>query len=356
MIEYRPYTALMLVPTGIGASVGGYAGDALPVARALAAAVDRLIAHPNVLNGASAFWPIPNALYVEGFGLDRFCQGKLQLRPTRANRIGVVFDCAIEPDLRLRHEHVIQAARATLGLDVAIAVESDRPFGVELDTFASGASGGNVSDPDALLQAAKSALARGAEALAIVARFPDDIEAEAYVQGRGVDPVAGMEAILSHLVAREFGVPCAHAPAMRIDSTPVAVSDRAAAEEIGFTFLPCVLAGLSRAPRWIPSDRATPLDISASEVDVAIAPATAFGSPALLALAGRTPAPLFVAVCENTSVMQVTPEQVNIPAVCVHSYLEAIGLVTAHRAGIALDAVMPVSHSLAKSPDQRVND
>lgn len=28
-----PYTAVMIVPTGIGASIGGYAGDALPSAR-----------------------------------------------------------------------------------------------------------------------------------------------------------------------------------------------------------------------------------------------------------------------------------------------------------------------------------
>ena len=28
-----PYTAIMIVPTGIGASIGGYAGDALPSAR-----------------------------------------------------------------------------------------------------------------------------------------------------------------------------------------------------------------------------------------------------------------------------------------------------------------------------------
>lgn len=27
------YTAVLVVPTGIGAAIGGYAGDALPVAR-----------------------------------------------------------------------------------------------------------------------------------------------------------------------------------------------------------------------------------------------------------------------------------------------------------------------------------
>ena len=33
MILGDPYTAVMIVPTGIGASIGGYAGDALPSAR-----------------------------------------------------------------------------------------------------------------------------------------------------------------------------------------------------------------------------------------------------------------------------------------------------------------------------------
>lgn len=44
----RVYTSVMIVPTGVGAAIGGYAGDALPVARALASVVDCLISHPNV--------------------------------------------------------------------------------------------------------------------------------------------------------------------------------------------------------------------------------------------------------------------------------------------------------------------
>ena len=39
----------MIVPTGVGAAIGGYAGDGLPVARALASVVDCLISHPNVI-------------------------------------------------------------------------------------------------------------------------------------------------------------------------------------------------------------------------------------------------------------------------------------------------------------------
>jgi len=69
-VNQRPYTVVLIVPTGIGA-IGGYAGDALPVAERRLLA-DRLITHPNVLNGAQLYWPLPNAFYVEGYGLDQF--------------------------------------------------------------------------------------------------------------------------------------------------------------------------------------------------------------------------------------------------------------------------------------------
>jgi hypothetical protein len=111
----RPYTAVLVVPTGVGAAVGGYAGDALPVARAIASVVDTLITHPNVMNGAQLYWPLPNACYVEGYGLDQFAAGRWGLRPVHRNRIGLVLDAAIEDDLRWRHLQAADATRATLG-------------------------------------------------------------------------------------------------------------------------------------------------------------------------------------------------------------------------------------------------
>ncbi len=59
----NPYTAILIVPTGIGASIGGYAGDALPVAKAISQVCDRLITHPNVMNGAGLYWNLPNTLF-----------------------------------------------------------------------------------------------------------------------------------------------------------------------------------------------------------------------------------------------------------------------------------------------------
>ena len=123
----RPYTAILIVPTGVGAAIGGYAGDALPVARVMAEVCDVLITHPNVLNGAMLYWNLPNTLYVEGYGIDQFCQGNWGLNPVHQNKIGLIFDRGIEPDLRLRNLQAADAARATLGLNLTDYVVTDAP-------------------------------------------------------------------------------------------------------------------------------------------------------------------------------------------------------------------------------------
>ena len=56
--ELDGFNVVMLVPTGIGAEVGGHAGDATPAATLLASVCDTLITHPNVLN-ASGHNPDP---------------------------------------------------------------------------------------------------------------------------------------------------------------------------------------------------------------------------------------------------------------------------------------------------------
>ncbi len=126
-MNQRPYTVVLIIPTGIGAAIGGYAGDALPVARAIASCSDRLITHPNVLNGAQLYWNLPNALYVEGYGLDKFASGYWGLRPMHQNRVGLILDQGIEPDLRLRHIQAADATRATLGLNLTDYVVTDAP-------------------------------------------------------------------------------------------------------------------------------------------------------------------------------------------------------------------------------------
>ena len=396
----RPLTVVLIVPTGVGASIGGFAGDALPVARAIAQISDTLITHPNVLNGAQLYSPIPNALYVEGYALDKFAAGCWGLQPVHQNRIGLILDAGIEPDLQLRHLQAVDAARATLGLNITDFVLTDRPLQVELRISQSGASWGTIGNPDSLLRAAEKLIEKArVEAIAVVARFPDDegsLALENYRRGKGVDPLAGAEAVISHLVVRTFKIPCAHAPALSALPLDPHLSPRSAAEEIGYTFLPCVLAGLGKAPQFVTptvgqasclSQFVTPTvgqasclsqvwggedartqvwggedartqvwggedahptrekfyanrrdfesqGLWADRVDAVVIPATACGGSAILSLSGRSSVQI-IAVGDNKTQMQATAEKLGIKALQVNSYLEAIGVLVAKRAGIS---------------------
>jgi hypothetical protein len=344
-VNRPPYTVGLIVPTGIGAAIGGYAGDAMPVARAIAQVADCLITHPNVLNGAQLYWNLPNALYVEGYGLDQFAAGHWGLLPTFSNRIGLILDQAIEPELRIRHLQVADATRATLGLNILDYVVTDQPLNVELRTAKSGATWGTIEHPDSLLRAAEKLIQAGADAIAVVARFPDDTGSEAlqnYRHGQGVDPLAGAEAVISHLIVRTFHVPCAHAPALSPLPLDPELSPRSAAEELGHTFLPCVLVGLSRAPRFTAFPNADA--IWADQVNALIIPASACGGSAILHLSQtRT---RIIAVEENQTKLDVRPETLGIRATIVTSYLEAIGVLICDRAGINPGALSPEITSL----------
>ncbi|MBI4780065.1 MAG: DUF3326 domain-containing protein [Oscillatoriophycideae cyanobacterium NC_groundwater_1537_Pr4_S-0.65um_50_18] len=353
----KPYTVMLIVPTGIGAAIGGYAGDALPVARAIAQVADRLITHPNVMNGAQLYWSMPNALYVEGYGLDQLAAGQWGLRPVHQNRVGLVLDQGIEPELRLRHLQAADAARATLGLELTDYIVTDEPLGVALRTAASGATWGTIQSPDSLLRAAEKLVkAAKAEAIAVVARFPDDCGSEAltqYRQGQGVDPLAGAEAVISHLVVRHLQVPCAHAPALLPLPLEPDLSPRSAAEELGHTFLPCVLVGLSRAPQFVvsgteSSNGGRSTDIWADQVDALVIPASACGGSAVLSLS-QTQTKI-IAVRDNATRLNVRGDRLNLPVLEVESYLEALGVLVAHRAGISVSALSPQLEQIQQLP------
>ena len=214
---------------------------------------------------------------MEGYGLDRFAAGEWLLRPVRRQRIGLLLDAGIEPELTQRQIQVAEACRATLGLDIGPVLSTDVPLGVHLEQGASGASWGSLERPDALLRAGERLQNSGATAIAVVARFPEDpqsAELVAYRQGSGVDALAGAEAVISHLLVRHLQLPCAHAPALSPLPLDASLDPRAAGEELGYTFLACVLVGLSRAPDLIEMPAA-----AAAASSCTLSPTTTSASP-----------------------------------------------------------------------------
>jgi hypothetical protein len=67
-------------------------------------------------------------------------------------------------------------------------------------------------------------------------------------------------------------------------------------------------------------------------VDAVIVPATAVGGSGILNFSG-TQAQI-IAVEENETALSVSPESLNLRVTRVRSYLEAIGVLAAHKAGI----------------------
>ena len=337
-----PLPTLMVVPTGIGCVIGGYAGDALPSARLLAAASGCLITHPNVMNGASLYWKDPRIHYVEGYGIDRFAAGDWALRPIRQQRIGLLLDAGIEPELRQRHLQVADGCRATLGIEIGPVVSSDVPLGVHLGLGQSGVSWGTLERPDALLRAGERLKANGATAIAVVARFPDDQGSEAlqaYRHGSGVDALAGAEAVISHLLVRHLEIPCAHAPALSALPLDPQLDPRAAGEELGYTFLACVLVGLSQAPELVQRSAANIRDLVADDLGVLVVPEGSLGGEAALACLERK---VPVICVTNPSLLQVTSTVLGLGSEVLQasSYAEAAGMVLALREGVSLSALM----------------
>ena len=341
----QPLPVLMVIPTGIGCATGGFAGDALPSARLLAAASGCLITHPNVMNGASLYWSDSRIHYVEGYGLDRFAVGEWALRPVRRQRIGLLLDAGIEPELAQRQIQVAEGCRATLGLEIGPVLTTDQPLEVSLEQGSSGVSWGRLGCPDALLRGGERLKQAGATAIAVVARFPEDPasdELAAYRAGSGVDALAGAEAVISHLLVRHLQIPCAHAPALAPLPLDPQLDPRAAGEELGYTFLACVLVGLSRAPDLVAPGSGV---IQADQLGAVVAPAGALGGEAVLACIERGVPLIAVA---NPSLLQVTAEALGIaPSVMsAASYAEAAGLVMALREGLSPAALQRPLSSL----------
>ena len=287
-----------IVPTGVGASVGGFAGDASRAARKISQKCE-LIVNPNVVNAACFSGINENMLYVEGYSLDRFFKGETCLEHSNNNKIGIIFDKAIKPEVLNVHINTMNAVEVVYGLNIMGYEITEEEVGVDFFVDSTGVSMGNVKNLLTLKKAAEKLIERGAEAIAIVCRFPYE-QGDDYANGVGVDPVGGVEAIISHYISKEFSIPCAHAPAFDdITISTDIVDKRCSAEYITPTFLPCILIGLNQAPKL------TKTGLSVENLDFVVVPYNSIGGIPVLEAAKR--GIKVYAVKENQTVLDVTP-------------------------------------------------
>ena len=357
MTKTEPLPTLLIIPTGIGCDVGGFAGDAIPSARLLASASECLITHPNVMNGGSLYWPDPHIHYVEGYSLNLFAAGEIFLQPVRQQKVGLLLDAGLESDLKKRHLQVVDGCVASLGLDIGPIITTETALGINLEKGLSGSSWGNIEEPDVLLRGAEKLKKAGATAIAVITRFPDDsddLETKLYRQGHGVDIIAGAEAVISHFLVKHLLIPCAHAPGLAPLPVNYDLDPRTSGEEIGYTFLQSVLVGLSRAPNLISKSTMQTKEnsffqvktlLSDRNLGAVVVPEGALGGEAILSCIQKF-IPLIIV--SNQSLLNVSSAKMRLDlqtdyqdkkVFYADNYLEAAGLITALRHGINIKSL-----------------
>jgi hypothetical protein len=357
------FTTVLIVPTGIGAEVGGHAGDATPVARLLGSVADTLVTHPNVVN-ASDINEIPeNGLYVEGSLLTRMLMGTIGLQPVRTNRILAIIDEHEDPKFTADAINSVNAARATLGTSIPTVVRLDPPLAMSAEFSASGRAMGRIEAAQHLLQVIDENVGDfDAIALSTQIRVPLNYHVDYYEQrGEMINPWGGVEAILTHGISTLYGMPSAHAP--MLESEEVAdldlglVESRMASEAISIAFFICALKGLQRAPRVVtdPAVLQTPGVLSAEDVSCLVIPDGVLGMPVIAALEQRIPV---IAVRESANLMRNdltvlpwAPGQLHI----VENYWEAAGVMAALKAGLdpaAMRRPFPDADTLSTGEDR----
>lgn len=335
---------LNIIPTGIGCSIGGYAGDAGPVTDLLASTADYLITNPNAVN-ASDFIALAsgNIVYTEGSCIDLYCRGVVDLFIPYSNSLGVVIERTSDSQLDVVF-NIMNAVRAVHGVPIVDYVITDQPIGGRCVENDSGAFVGTVDNPDVLFDACERLVKKGANAIAITSDI-QDLPLDSYAKhfaGESPNPIGGVEAIISYLVTNRYRLPAAHAPLTnlrQLDLTDRVVDARGAAEISSESGFACILVGLKKAPQIRPDSGARIADVvNIHNLVAVVAPSGALGGiPAIYAQSYGIPV---IAVRENETILDVTQARLQLKnVVTVQSYLEAAGALIGLMKGIDLESL-----------------
>lgn len=341
------FNTVFLVPTGIGAEIGGHAGDATPVARLLSSISTTLITHPNVVNASDINELPENGLYVEGSVISQLLMGTIGLQKVRSNRVMLVIGKHKDNEINEDIINAVSAARATLGLNCPFVVEMEDPIHMHAEYSSSGRAVGRIEGFERLCKVvSKNRSKIDALALSSIINIPDNADIEYFhSQGDIINPWGGVEAMLTHAISILFDIPSAHSPIVR--STEISnmhfgiVDPRMSAETISVCYLHCILKGLHRSPQIVKDTElfCHPEVLSSSDISCLVIPDCCVGLPTLAALEQGIP---IIAVRENRNCMRNDLKKLQFQTdklFIVDNYFEAVGIMSALKTGVTPSSV-----------------
>ncbi len=349
----RPYennnefNVALIIPTGIGAEIGGHDGDSGPVAKLLASIADNLITHPNVVNASDINELPDNGLYVEGSIITRLMMGTIGLQKVRSNRVLVILEANENEFFTNAAINAVNAAKATYGFNCPAIVTLNPTAKLKSEYTSSGRATGTVDDFRLLTTVLDDYRGQyDAVAIASVISVPANYHWDYFaLEGDMVNPWGGVEAIFTHAVSSLYNLPSAHSPMFETQEIanidPGVVDPRMAAEAISVTFMQSILKGLIKSPKIV-----TDISIlnntdllTAKNINCLVIPDGCVGLPTLAALEQGIKV---ISVRENKNLMK--NDLTELPwqkdqLFKVDNYWEAAGVLSAIKAGIAPESV-----------------
>jgi len=316
---------VMVIPTGIGAEIGGHSGDGTPSAKLLSSICDKLFVHPNVVNASDINEMTENMLYVEGSILDRFLEGQIGLEEVYSNKILVVVNSPAKPEI----VNAVSAARATIGADIEI-VEFEIPIRM-VATMSKGKASGDIYNLDEAIQQVGQY-----DFDVLVVNTPieskDDDVLDYLKKEGGTNLWGGVEAKLSKLMSEKLNKPVIHAPVENSEIFKTfneIIDPRKAAEMVSVCYLHCCLKGAHVAPKISLKDNA----YWNTDIDFLVTPINVVGRPHHACMKAGIP---IIAVEENKTVLN---DKMPDSFIIANNYLEVAGIISAKKAGVTIESI-----------------
>ena len=344
-VSTKPFVAVSIIPTGVRAEIGGFAGDATPSTNLLAAACDYLVTNPNAVTASDIYFAQDNVLYLEGNLICQLLLGNVGVIPEKRKNIAAIIEKPKDERFLNNVLNALNGLRAVGGINIDPVIVTGGAVETKCTYSQYGNASGELSGSEELMKALDKVENSHAKAVALMTTLQvDDKVRQAYYRGESIpNPWGGAEAIMTHMTTNFYPFTAAHAPLLlEWEHTGFGklVDPRDGAELISSAYVCSPLNGLINSPRPVRFD--TPIAagetrISVENISAVVMPETTVGNiPFFASLDQGVPV---ILVKENTTRYDITPKKLLIETqgrkiYRVNSYMEASGLLLALRNGI----------------------
>ncbi|MFM7559614.1 DUF3326 domain-containing protein [Cylindrospermopsis raciborskii] len=345
-VSNQPFVAVSIIPTGVRAEIGGFAGDATPSTNLLAAACDYVITNPNAVTASDVYFAKDNVLYLEGNLICQLLLGNIGIIPEKRTNIAAIIEKPRDERFLNNVLNALNGLRAVGGINIDPVIVTGGAIETKCTYSQYGNASGEFKGIEELIKALDVIENSSARAVALISTLlVDDQVRQAYYKGESIpNPWGGAEAILTHTVTNFYPFTAAHAPLLlEWEHTGFGklVDPRDGAELISSAYVCSPLSGLINSPRPVSFD--TPIAagetrISVENISALVMPETTVGN--IPFFAGLDQGVPIILVKDNITQYKITPELLQIPETenrkiyRVRSYMEAAGLLLALRNGI----------------------